>query len=382
MLPVTIWMNMPSFYQDDLFRALADKVDLRVVFDHALTPDRRRLGWQDEAVRGYCSRVLSPSCKVAAAERVAHAERKRLHLFGGIWAQAAFAAAALVLGMHHAQFAIYAEAPNDRISRSGSRRALRVAFGGWVARRAVGLLAISHFAEDYYGTVGFTPGKIYPFGYFRESPASQSTVARRDILDIAFVGQFIHRKGIDVLLEAITPVLADYPALRLSLIGTGPKRENFEEALRTSGVADRVTFEGIVPSTQMHDRLGRAGLLVLPSRWDGWGIVVNEAFAAGIPVIASDRCGASDLIRHGVNGYVFRNEDAADLRACLRAFLSADRKQMRAAAVQTSSALAIPVVTDYLVACLEHMSGIRADRPKPPWLENFRVGIGTVAQLS
>ena len=60
--------------------------------------------------------------------------------------------------------------------------------------------------------------------------------------------------------------------------------------------------------------IAAADLLALPSRWDGWGLVVNEALAVGVPVIASNACGASDLIRQDVNGYVFTSEDAASLR--------------------------------------------------------------------
>ena len=108
-------------------------------------------------------------------------------------------------------------------------------------------------------------------------------------------------------------------------------------------------------------------MLVLPSRWDGWGLVINEAFAAGVPVIASDRCGGADLIVQGANGYKFRSESVDDLRTCLSAFLTSDQKQMRAAALRTGSTLAIPVVSEYLVACLEHMCGFREDKPVPLW---------------
>jgi glycosyltransferase involved in cell wall biosynthesis len=359
-------MNMPSFYQDDLFRALADKVDLRVVYDHALTPDRRQLGWAVES-SGYQFRVLDSSRKLREAVYIAFSERDRVHVVNGIWAESAFAVAALVLGMAHARFAIYAEAPNDLISRSVPRRVLRSAFGGWVARRACGLLAVSHFAADYYEGLGFTARQLYPFGYFRKSPAAPAVNSSEDVLDIVFAGQLVHRKGIDVLIEAAGPVLKENPSVRLSLIGAGPDRERIAANLLVAGISDRVMLEGVFSSAQMHERLARADLLVLPSRWDGWGLVINEAFAAGIPVIASDRCGAADLICHGVNGYVFRSEDVSDLRSCLRAFLGAARKQMRAAAVQTSSTLRIPIVADYLVACLEHMSGHRPERPTAPW---------------
>src|SRR5215469_9932069 len=97
MLPVTIWMNMPSFYQDDLFCQLAHKVDLRVVYDHAITEDRRRLGW-GQVRQEYHSCVLDRHRKVRHAVGIARSERERIHVINGIWAETAFAAVAFVLG--------------------------------------------------------------------------------------------------------------------------------------------------------------------------------------------------------------------------------------------------------------------------------------------
>jgi glycosyltransferase involved in cell wall biosynthesis len=378
MLPVTIWMNMPSFHQDDMFRALAAKLDLRVVYDHTLTADRRRLGW-GEVRGGYEFRVLETNQKLQDAIRIARLERDRIHVINGIWAEPAFAAALVVLGCAHTPFAIYAEAPDDRISCSMAKLAVRSAFGRWVGRRAKGMLAVSHFASDYYSGLGFAEKVIYPFGYFHHSPPAPEKEFTSGELEVVFVGQMVHRKGIDILLDAITPLFTEYVNLRLTLIGAGPERVPLEARLHADGRIARVAIEGVYPSEQMHDRLARADVLVLPSRWDGWGLVINEAFSAGIPVIASDRCGGADLILQGVNGYTFRSEDVDDLRACLSAFLSADRKQMRIAALKTASALTIPTVSDYLVACLEHMCGKRFSRPMPPWLEPPNILPGLLA---
>jgi glycosyltransferase involved in cell wall biosynthesis len=101
-------------------------------------------------------------------------------------------------------------------------------------------------------------------------------------------------------------------------------------------------------------------------------LVVNEALSAGIPVIVSDRCGAADLIVHGVNGYIFPSESVECLCACIREVLSADHRQMRTAALRTASALTIPVVADYLVQCLEHMCQLREEKPVPPWEDVLR----------
>jgi len=236
-----------------------------------------------------------------------------------------------------------------------------------MARRARAVFAISHLAADYFGSLGFAEDKIYPFGYFRTSPVPLENALHVDNVDIVYVGQFIHRKGLDILLRAIRPLLEKNPQIRLSLIGAGPEQASIEARLRKDCLLGSVKLEGAYTSSRIHERLARASLLVLPSRWDGWGLVINEAFAAGVPVIASDRCGGADLIISGVNGYRFHSENVDDLRTCLSAFLTANQKQMRAAARRTASTLAMPVVSEYLVACLEHMCGFREDKPMPVW---------------
>jgi glycosyltransferase involved in cell wall biosynthesis len=364
-------MNMPSFYQDDLFRHLARKVDLRVVYDHRLTEDRRRLGWTE--INGdYTSCVLEPDRKVSHAIDIARSERDRIHIINGIWAEAAFTGVAFILGKLRVPFAIYSECPDVTVSRSWLRQRVHTSIGHWVARRARALFAISHLAVDYFGALGFAKEKIYPFGYFRASPAPLGNAPYTDTMNVVYVGQLIHRKGLDILLGAIRPLLQGNPQARLSLIGAGPEQASIEARLRREGLLGLVELEGAYPSSRIHERLAGASVLVLPSRWDGWGLVINEAFAAGIPVIVSDRCGAADLILQEVNGYRFRSESVEDLSACLSAFQASDQRQMRTAALRTASQLAIPIVSDYLVACLEHMCGLRADKPEPPWGQTLR----------
>ena len=371
---------MPSFYQDDLFRHLANVVDLRVVYDHALTEDRRQLGWT-EVKSAYKSCVLYRDRKLRHAISIARSERDRIHIINGIWAETAFTSVAFVLGKAGVPFAIYTECPDMTVSRPIVRRSARAVVGHWVGRRARGLLAVSHMAGDYFRALGFPKENIYPFGYFRASPTGSETALPSEEIDIAYIGQLIHRKGVDLLLEAIKPLFERFPQLQLSLIGIGSQQRAIESGLQQDGLVDRVILEGVHPSSQIHHRLAIASALVLPSRWDGWGLVINEAFAAGVPVIASDRCGAADLVLPGVNGYRFRSESVEDLRTCLASFLSTDRKRMRVAAIKTGSALTIPVVTEYLVACLEHMCRLREDRPVPPWEQMLRTLESEFGQL-
>lgn len=373
MIDLTIWMNMPSFYQDDLFRALVatGEVDLRVVFARGLAEERKRLGWGSE-LGDYPYQWLPPGRRgIAEVVRTARAHRDRVHIINGIWAEPAFAVAFVALSRSGSPFAVYTEAPEPSLRRGPARRLLRYSLGRWVARRASGIFAISHFAEEYYRGLGFREETIYPFGYFRShavGSARPEPVGGDGMCEVLFVGQLTHRKGVDLLIEALRPLVATVPGLRLSLIGDGPDRSGLRTLAEEAGLGDHVRFEGVLPHRRILERLETADLLVLPSRWDGWGLVVNEALAAGVPVISSDRCGASDLIREGANGYVFRGGDAADLRRKLSQFLGAgDRRgAMREEARRTGRAVSAESAATYLVECIKTMSGPKP-KPRPPW---------------
>jgi glycosyltransferase involved in cell wall biosynthesis len=373
MLPLTIWMNMPSFYQDDLFTSLAasGEVDLRVVFAKELTADRLRLGWNAGA-RDYAHHTLASPYSMAEAFAIARRERDRLHIVNGMWAEPAFAAALVALRLARSRFVIYSEAPEADQPRPLFARWLRSSFGRWIIRSAAGVLAVSRFAADFYRGLGLPPERLYPFGYFRTRPRgakvmSESTEAAQT--EILFVGQLIHRKGVDVLLDAMRPLLAEQANLHLTLIGDGERRGAL--AAEAAAFQDRITFAGPMAADDVQSRIAAADLLVLPSRWDGWGMVVNEALAVSVPVAVSTQCGASDLIHPGVNGYSFGSEDAQALRDCLRRFCNQtheERNAMRHAARLTGESVAADIAARYMIDCLKHMTGINGDKPVAPWL--------------
>jgi glycosyltransferase involved in cell wall biosynthesis len=375
MLQLTIWMNMPSVHQDGLFNALAASgdVDLRVVFAGELTPDRTQLGWEREA-RNYQHRTLSRRLTLLEAARIARDERDRMHVVNGIWAEASFAAALCALAASRSRFAIYAESPEPGQARMKVKESLKRIFGRWVARRAIGILSVSGFADEYYARLGFHKDQIYPFGYFRadnDQLKFSSVPANDGRAEIIFAGQLIRRKGIDILIEAMRPLFAEHPDLRLTIVGAGDKAAELKRQAASSGYQDRIVFEGALSSSKIQARLASSDLLALPSRWDGWGMVVNEAFSVGVPAIVSDQCGASDIIKHGVNGYVFRSENVEDLRNCLRSFLNQrdNWEAMRAAARNTGRTISAEAAAPYMIECLKHMTRASNRRPVPPWAQ-------------
>ena len=136
---------------------------------------------------------------------------------------------------------------------------------------------------------------------------------------ILFVGSFIHRKGIDILIKAC----ANMEDVALVLIG-GDNISNLwldEQA----DLKCRIYMEGFKTEAEVKKYYQVADLFVLPTREDIWGLVINESMAAGLPVITTDKCGAGlELIKNGVNGYIIQSEDFVLLKEKIETILKDD----------------------------------------------------------
>ncbi|HZE73101.1 MAG TPA: glycosyltransferase family 4 protein [Pyrinomonadaceae bacterium] len=374
MIQLTVWMNMPSFYQADFFRSLlaSEEIDLQVIYARRLPADRLQLGWEDD-LHGYPYKFLSPRRREIDAIKLAWSQSDRIHIVNGIFGEPSFTFTCAALALRGSTYLIHSEASDPSTPRSLARRMAKSALGSILTRRAAGVLSISRLAEDFYRSLKVPEEKIYAFGYFRHNGRainSPSPSKDNNRIEIIYIGQLVRRKGIDILLEALRPLFAQHRNLFLTIVGTGEMQTALQAQVEALGLDGRVLFEGAINSDSVPARLAGADLLVLPSRWDGWGLVVNEAFSAGVPVVVSDRCGAADLVRQGINGYVFRNESVAELRACLSAFLDAktNRPQLEASALGTASSISTEAVAPYLINCLKHITGLVKEKPLPPWL--------------
>jgi glycosyltransferase involved in cell wall biosynthesis len=104
---------------------------------------------------------------------------------------------------------------------------------------------------------------------------------------------------------------------------------------------DNVQLTGPVPPARVPDLYAGADLLLLPSYSEPWGAVVNEALAAGVPVMVSDRAGAASLVEHGRNGFIISPDDPAAAEGLLRPYAAdaSRRAEMRAAARESGARL-------------------------------------------
>ena len=127
-----------------------------------------------------------------------------------------------------------------------------------------------------------------------------------------FVGRLIERKGVDIMLDAFKRLDEG----ELWIAGDGPVHETVEAAARRD---PRIRLLGHVAGDALSETYRQSDVLLVPSLYEPWGLVVHEGLAHGLPVITTDQVGAAhDLIDHGRNGYVVRAGSSDELNASMR----------------------------------------------------------------
>lgn len=150
---------------------------------------------------------------------------------------------------------------------------------------------------------------------------------------IVSVGRLVHRKGQDVLIEAMPAIIKDVPEAHILMIGEGPYRSYLENRVKALGIQERVTFIGRIQYADLPRYICVGDLFVMPSRSrlaglevEGLGIVYLEASACGLPVIAGDSGGAPDAVIEGETGLVVDGTSKSDVAAAVvELLLDADR---------------------------------------------------------
>lgn len=133
-----------------------------------------------------------------------------------------------------------------------------------------------------------------------------------------FVGRLAKEKNVEGLLRAWTAYREQGGTWSLVIAGSGPERDSLEAIVSATQYRDDVLFTGHKTSQQLIPFFSFAACFVLPSTREPWGLVVNEAMAAALPVLVSTRCGcAEDLVQQGRNGFVFDPENGAEFVECL-----------------------------------------------------------------
>jgi len=187
------------------------------------------------------------------------------------------------------------------------------------------------------------------------------------------VGRFIEKKNFPGLIRAFAAFrrLPGHEAWRLVIAGDGPERPRIEAEIAAAGLGNAVVLPGYLDAESSARWYGRATAFIMPSSHEEqWGLVVNEAMAAGTPVIVSDSCGCvPDLIDDGMTGLLFSPQRPETLiEAMARMADSAElRSRLAASAAQRIDYYSPARFATQALAACECASWAGARRSRLPW---------------
>ena len=191
----------------------------------------------------------------------------------------------------------------------------------WSYRHADKVVSLSHGVErDLIQRYGLTANQVVtiynPIDVAQITELSRQTVPAtpswrdvRDVYKVLAVGRLERQKGFDLLIQAAARLHFPWS---LMILGQGSEEEKLRALAARLGVQSRVCFPGFQPNPYTY--MAEADLFVLSSRWEGFGHVVAEAMACGVPVLAT-RCpsGPDEIIEDDVDGRLCRPESVSDL---------------------------------------------------------------------
>ena len=155
------------------------------------------------------------------------------------------------------------------------------------------------------------------------------------IYDIFFAGRLIKEKNVDVLIKAVALFKADFPDIRCCIVGDGPEKAELMQLAKKEGVYGNVEFAGFQEYGALIGKIKASKVLVLPSSREGFGMVVIEAFACGVPVVTvrEKYNAAQGLVENGVDGFVVELGDKEIAKGIERIIMrSTNYKQISEAA--------------------------------------------------
>ncbi|MCF2496940.1 glycosyltransferase family 4 protein [Dyadobacter chenhuakuii] len=242
---------------------------------------------------------------------------------------------------------------SESSAADNSRSFIKESLKRFIVNRAQAFFCFGKTSADYLESLGVKPSQIPVRNAAvidEEVISARYNAGKKANVNVArayrfvFVGRLAPEKNLGTLLRAfaqVRPLDSETLPWEMMLIGDGPERATLEKLTAELGLQNKISFAGGLPWYKVPDLLVHCDVLVLPSKSEPWGLVVNEAMVCELPVIVSKNCGCvADLVENGVNGFTFDPDNQQELETALAFFIQNPEKM--AAMGQESRRLIAP----------------------------------------
>ncbi len=375
---IVSWQRVLTDHQSHTLRALQEVAGepVFIISGVKVLKERKGQGWTEPDTTGLDVRYLPSSGWWRGGVSVLQKNPDAIHLFNGLWGDRRFFFFLLEAQRRGIKTGLvtepYSEVATGYLNEEFALKShLKVILRPWlyrlagflVAKRLCATFAISEKAVRQFLQIGVRKECMFPFGYFVPAMNNdgRKPPERAQGLQLVFIGSLIKRKGIQTLVEAMKACRKQGVDVSLDVYGPG------DGSMLAS--MEAVRYGGVIPFGETQRVIAGYDLLVLPSLYDGWGVVVNEALLQGVPVLVSDQVGARALVEKSGAGAVVTAGDAVALAACLKDIsLHVDQWQIwKDAAAVFREYLMPEAAARYMYDCVLYAVREADNKPENPW---------------
>ena len=335
---ICIWMNIPSHHQAAFFKALSSRkdVDLQVRYYEKVPDIRKKLGWKDDNNLQLNQKYID---SVDIIEISLPDWEERIHIVPGFsapflkklidliisknvrwihWSERGGVSLAKLLqfnyGLINLVYPIF-------LYLKGYKK-----YAKQINQHALGAFAIGTMAKQDFLHWGVNNKKIeflpYSLDALNQPKEISSKLKKTNEKIFMYIGALNKRKGINLLLNAFHKLLDEACQWKLVLVGDDRSDGEYVKQAEVLGIAERIEFAGVVESSKINEYLIQADVFILPTRFDGWGAVLNEAASLGKPMISTDQAGSAyHLIKDGENGFMVKAGDTNTLSKAMQFYI-------------------------------------------------------------
>jgi glycosyltransferase involved in cell wall biosynthesis len=380
-IEIVSWHPLLTDHQAYTLQGLSTAGNVSITVNVAKTQDaiRKAQGWTETNLPTLNTQVIPKSRSLHYIYHQLKAHANSIHLFSSPFEQpklilALFLAVSMGLKVYlisepYSPLAIgYLQEGKGFINKLKSwlRPFIYSVYGFFLKKTLEGVFAISPLAISQYKLMGIEDKNIFPFGYFVPvvSPNVDSANLPPSISEkcrIVFVGNLISRKGLDLLIESAKRLYQAGVDFYIDVYGHG-NSDLFEFN------SAYIRYVGQIPFGQAQSVIANYDLLVLPSRYDGWGVVVNEAILAGVPVVCSDYVGAGAVVEKWGCGILYSSNKENALYDALFMLItnSEQRKIMADITLNVRKTLTPDVAGEYMFKVIS-AGCLGLPKPLNPW---------------
>ncbi|MFT5705894.1 MAG: glycosyltransferase involved in cell wall biosynthesis [Oceanospirillaceae bacterium] len=330
-----IWMNIPSHHQSGFFNALSnsDNIDLEVRYFNSISGQRSAEGWsKSHKYRSFEQCVDGIVNSEGILETVTDAH-DRIHIISANFNPELV----IYFCEHKIKWCHWSEMPGIRLAELLSYNMslyrllnplmllLKRKEGQQISRYALGAFGQGFLAQHAFRMMGVPSRKTANLFYVPaplpvlepSSEVKDFAQGRRIFLSVAALCK---RKGIDVLLKSFAQLSTDDWCI--VLCGLDKAEGVYQRLAQSLGIQAQVLFLGAHPVDRIAEVYVASDVFVLPSRFDGWGAVLNEAASVSLPLIGTDLCGAAwHVIQPNVNGYRVKSDSVSLLKKAMQNYV-------------------------------------------------------------